>query len=98
MTVVCNALVDHDKRGGWTNIVDQQPMSTIIAAFTNFGISLAAIGLSLLHSVLAVSQAIFALVQNTIENILKLGHSITTLVLELFQGFVGFIIGESSSL
>lgn len=71
-------------------------MSTIITALTNFGQSLAAIGLSSLHSVLAVFQAVFGLVQNTIENILKLGQSISTLVLQLLQGVVGFVIGGSS--
>jgi len=71
-------------------------MSTIIAALTNFGQSLVAIGLSLVHSVLAVFQAVLALVQSTIENILKLGQSITTLVLELFQGVLGFVVGRSS--
>lgn len=74
---------------------DQQAMSTIIAALTNFGQSLVVIGLSLVHSVLAVFQAVFALLQSTIENILKLGQSITTLVLELFQGVFGFVVGRS---
>lgn len=73
-------------------------MATIIAALTNFGQSLAAIGMSLLYSVLAVFQAAFALVQSTIESILKLGQSITTLVLELFQGVFGFVFGRSCSL
>lgn len=70
-------------------------MATIIAALTNFGQSLAAIGMSLLYSVLAVFQAIFALIQSTIESILKLGQSITTLVLELFQGVFGFVFATS---
>ncbi|KAG1845481.1 hypothetical protein DFJ58DRAFT_730824 [Suillus subalutaceus] len=69
-------------------------MATIIAALTNFGQSLAAIGISLLYSVLAVFQAVFALVQSTIESILKLGQSITTLVLELFQGVFGFVFAN----
>jgi len=69
-------------------------MSTIITALTKFGQSLAAIGISLLYSVLAVFQAVFALAQSTIENILKLGQSISTLVLELFQGVFGFVIAN----
>jgi hypothetical protein len=70
-------------------------MATIVAALMSFSQSLAAIGMSLLYSVLAVFQAVFALVQSTIESILKLGQSITTLVLELFQGVFGFIFGRS---
>jgi len=73
-------------------------MATITAALTNFGQSVAVIGLSSLLSVLAVFQAIFALVQKTIENILKLGQSITILVLELSQGVFGFVVGRSCSL
>ncbi|OJA21263.1 hypothetical protein AZE42_02537 [Rhizopogon vesiculosus] len=73
-------------------------MSTIITALTKFGQSLAAIGLSLLYSVLAVFQAVFALAQSTIENILKLGQSISTLVLELFQGVFGFVIANFAAI
>jgi len=73
-------------------------MATIIAALTNFGQSLAAIGLSLLYSVLAVFQAAFALVQSMIESILKLGQSITTLVLELFQGMFGFVFANFAAI
>ncbi|KAJ8586825.1 hypothetical protein M405DRAFT_771145 [Rhizopogon salebrosus TDB-379] len=69
-------------------------MSSIIAALTNFGQSLAGIGVSSLHSVLAVFQAVFALAQNTVENILKLGQSITTLVMQLFQGVFGLIVAN----
>ncbi|KAG2080686.1 hypothetical protein BD769DRAFT_1554697 [Suillus cothurnatus] len=69
-------------------------MATIVAALMSFSQSLAAIGMSLLYSVLAVFQAVFALVQSTIESILKLGQSITTLVLELFQGVFGFIFAN----
>lgn len=69
-------------------------MVTIIAALTNFGQSLAAIGLSLLYSVLSVFQVAFALVQNTMGGILKLGQSIIVLVLELFQGVFGLILAN----
>jgi hypothetical protein len=69
-------------------------MSSIVAALTNFGQSLAGIGVSSLYSVLAVFQAVFALAQNTVENILKLGQSITTLVMQLFEGVFGLIVGK----
>ncbi|KAG1825629.1 uncharacterized protein BJ212DRAFT_1295028 [Suillus subaureus] len=73
-------------------------MATIIAVLMNFGQSLAAIGMSLLYSVLAVFQAVSALVQSTIESILKLGQSITTLVLELFQGVFGLVFANFAAI
>jgi len=73
-------------------------MSSIIAALINFGQSMAGIGVSSLHSVLAVFQAVFALAQNTIENILKLGQSITTLVLQLFQGVFGIVVANFAAI
>ncbi|KAH7921952.1 hypothetical protein BV22DRAFT_1018301 [Leucogyrophana mollusca] len=66
-------------------------MAPIASSLTNFLQSLTAIGVSLMYSVLAVFQAIFALGQELVGSVLKVGNSVVTLVLDLFQGVFGFV-------
>ncbi|KAH7911236.1 hypothetical protein BJ138DRAFT_1006999 [Hygrophoropsis aurantiaca] len=66
-------------------------MAPMTTALTNFLQSLMAIGTSLLFSILAVFQSFFDLGRESLSSILKLGNSIVTLALELFQGVFGFI-------
>jgi len=77
-----------DLHTAFINIVMSPSVS---AALSNFLSALAGIGMSLVHSVFAVFQAIFALCTELLQGILSLGQSIVTLALDLFQGVFGFI-------
>ncbi|KAI0662600.1 hypothetical protein C8Q70DRAFT_1051225 [Cubamyces menziesii] len=66
-------------------------MSSVSSAVGNLIQALAGIGTSLLNSVLAVIQAIFALVQDFVGSLLQLVQAFVAFTADLFQGVVGFV-------
>lgn len=67
---------------------------TLTNAFSEFLHSLTNIAGSLANSIIAVFTAILVLCQNTILGLFSLGNSLVKLVLDVFQGFAGFVAGE----
>jgi hypothetical protein len=69
--------------------------ATFFQAFVNFFQSLTGIGISLLNSAFVVFQAIVALFQSLFQNSIQLVQAFIKLGLDVFQGVLGFITGES---
>ena len=63
--------------------------SNITQAFTSFF-------LTIVHSFLGIAQAVFALVQNTVLGVWRLGAALVNVAVDLLQGVVGFVTGARS--
>jgi len=66
-------------------------MASLPSAVSKFVASISGIAMSLAYSVLAVFQAIFSLFQELLSGVIKLGESVVELVLDVFQGTLGFV-------
>ncbi|KAF8168316.1 hypothetical protein B0H34DRAFT_685078 [Crassisporium funariophilum] len=69
----------------------QTKMPSVVNAISNFAASIVGIFVSLFNSVFAVFHAIFALGADIVNSVLTVVKHMVSMVLELFQGVLGFI-------
>ncbi|KAF8971548.1 hypothetical protein BDZ97DRAFT_1787055 [Flammula alnicola] len=74
-----------------TNANNDTIMASVMQPLSKFVNSLMGIFVSLMNSVFAVFQAIFALGANIVNSVLAIMKHLVTMVMELFSGIFGFI-------
>ncbi|KAI6032014.1 hypothetical protein BKA83DRAFT_4208855, partial [Pisolithus microcarpus] len=72
--------------------------ASLISSLTAFGHSLACIGASLAHSAVLVISAILNFAITLVESVIQLGRSAGTLLVEMFQSILGFIVANSAAI